>query len=186
MTKREEIIQIGARLFSKRGYAATSMRDLAREVGMEPASLYNHIKSKQDILDDCLMMLAQLYADSMQKASELDLSALQKLERVIHDQIDISLTHPTKVSLIPAEWVHLEKSKQQFIGIRNHYEEGFKQLLLQSIAEGDIRKVNIELTTFSILSTLRWLHNWYDVEGQLSIDELKNELTQNLIEGIST
>ena len=53
--KRELILAEAAKLFKDRGYSGTSMRDLAGQVGMEAASMYNHIKSKDELLDIYLL-----------------------------------------------------------------------------------------------------------------------------------
>ena len=49
-SRKEEIRSCAARLFRKKGYKATSVRDIAQAVGVKPASLYNHINSKEELL----------------------------------------------------------------------------------------------------------------------------------------
>ncbi|MDO5519265.1 MAG: TetR/AcrR family transcriptional regulator [bacterium] len=51
MTTKQKISKEALRLFSIRGYEATSVRDIAKAVGIKDSSLYNHYKSKQDIFD---------------------------------------------------------------------------------------------------------------------------------------
>ena len=50
-SKRQIILEEAAKLFKDKGYGGTSMRDIAGQVGMEAASMYNHIKSKDEILE---------------------------------------------------------------------------------------------------------------------------------------
>lgn len=184
LTKREQIIAIAIKMFRKRGYVATTMRDIAREVGMEPASLYNHIKSKQDILESSLLEIADMYTLSMKNVTGMDKTAYEKLEQLIGDQINITIQNIDAVSLVPSEWIHLEVSKSKFIESRNDYEAQFKFLLQEAVNKGHLRELDIELTTFSILSTLRYLFSWYSRNKDKNLDDLHQALTKNLLEGI--
>ena len=52
ISKKQNIINTAADLFQEKGYNATSMRDLAAKVGLEPSSIYSHIRSKEDLLSE--------------------------------------------------------------------------------------------------------------------------------------
>ena len=184
-SRRTEILEKAAYLFHKKGYAATSIRDIAREIGMESASLYNHIKSKQEILQAHLLPLAQRYVKGINEIEVSPLSSIQKLERIIGDQVRITIENTDGVSLIPTEWVHLDGGTlQEFIGLRNDYEKTFKTILEQAIDDGFLKKVDVEIATFSILSTLRMLFSWYSKNKDVNPLALENELVMNLIGGM--
>ena len=70
-SKKQVIIGKAARLFREKGFAATSMRDLAEEVGVEAASLYNHIQSKAEILQDICFRTANLLTSHLEKIRNL-------------------------------------------------------------------------------------------------------------------
>jgi len=186
-SRRTEILEKAASLFRKRGFAATSMRDIARAMGMESASLYNHIKSKQEILEALLMPLAKTYTKGITNIAHSPLTSIQKLERIIADQIQITIENTDAVSLVPNEWVHLESNtKSEYLKLRNFYEKAFKDTFEQAIQDGYLKPVNVEIATFSILSTLRWLYSWYDKNKKINPLELETELITNLIGGLRT
>jgi AcrR family transcriptional regulator len=75
ISRKEQIIQKAAKLFKEKGFEAASMRDIAGELGIEAASLYSHIKSKDEILETiCFRM-----ADELLKAiEEVNLTLMPK------------------------------------------------------------------------------------------------------------
>lgn len=184
-SRRTEILEKAAYLFHKKGYAATSIRDIAREMGMESASLYNHIKSKQEILQAHLLPLANQYVKGINEIESSPLTSIQKLERIIADQVRITIENTDGVSLVQTEWVHLDGGTlQEFVGLRNDYEKTFKAILTQAIEDGFLKKVDVEIATFSILSTLRSLFSWYSKNKTVNPLALENELVTNLIGGL--
>lgn len=68
-TPREEILDAAAELFTSRGYAATSTRTIAEAVGIRQASLYYHVASKEELLEE---LLAETVRPSLAFAAALD------------------------------------------------------------------------------------------------------------------
>ena len=188
-SRRTEILEKAAILFHQKGYAATSIRDIAREMKMESASLYNHIQSKQEILQAILLPIAHRYTKGIKDISSSPLTSIQQLERIIADQIQITIQNMDAVSLVPNEWVHLEKNEkddalQEFLNLRDFYEKEFKNIFQKCIEDGYLKNVNIDIAVFSILSTLRWLYSWYSKNKNVNPLVLETELINNLIGGI--
>ena len=61
LTRKERIIQVAEKLFKEKGFMATSMRDIAGELNIEAASLYSHIKSKDEILETICFRMADQF-----------------------------------------------------------------------------------------------------------------------------
>ncbi|HIB37955.1 TetR/AcrR family transcriptional regulator, partial [Mesonia sp.] len=80
LSKREHILKEAAKLFVEKGYKATSMKDIASVIGVEAASLYNHIKSKQEILVVLLGGLADRFSIGIHEINESKSASKEKLE----------------------------------------------------------------------------------------------------------
>ncbi len=183
--KRELIKEKAARLFRKKGYKATSMRDIAQEVGMEAASLYNHISSKQDLFSDLLLTMANLFTEGMAEVNDKEIPAIEKLEKLIRMHVSFAIDYTDSISLITHEWVHLEgEALEDFVTKRDAYEKKFEKIIDKCIDEGTFRKVDTEIALFSILSTLRWLYSWYSKKKNLRPKELEDEMITCLLDGL--
>src|ERR1700742_2306597 len=86
-TKKEVIIEKASRLFREKGFGAVSMRDLAENVGVEAASLYNHIQSKSEILQAICFKVANDFLSHLEAVQSSQEPALKKLEMIIRFHI---------------------------------------------------------------------------------------------------
>jgi len=185
ISRKEAIKNAAARLFRKRGFKATSMRDIAEAVGIKAASIYNHIKSKQELLSELLMEIAIIFTKEMRMIQQTSLDAKQKLERLIALHVRLTIEHTDAIALIAGEWVHLEEEeKLQYVRLRDEYENQFKSIIEQGKAEGLFKQLDTEIILFSTLSTLRWLYSWYSRNRDFDPIELERQMTACLIHGM--
>ena len=184
-SRRTEILECAARLFREKGYKATSMRDIAKAVGIQGASLYNHIKSKEELLIELLMFIANLFTKEMNEINKSSLPPVDKIKRLIGLHVRYTAEHTDAISIITSEWIHLEKSVlPEYLRLRADYEKKFEKIIAESIKEGSFEKVNPKIALFSILSTLRWLYSWYSNQKDINPIELEQQMVHCLLTGL--
>lgn len=185
ISRRQEIINVAATLFKKKGYNAISMRDIAAEMDMKAASLYNHISGKQEILAAIILEVASEFTVGMNKVILQSASSLKKLESLIELHIDITLNHSEALAAVNNDWMHLEgENLTTFIEMRDGYENHFRNIIKEGIETKEIKSHHPEVILFSILSTLRTLYLWYEKRGKLDVNVLKKDMVSVLIKGI--
>ena len=184
--RKNEIRSTAARLFRKKGYSATSMKNIAEGVGIKAASIYNHFGSKQDLLQDLLMLPANLYTEEMQAVKKSNLAPREKIEKLIRHHVRMAVEHTDTVALIVADWAHLEgEARTQFFQLREDYEADFKEIIEIGKTNGAFNsKLNTDVAVFSILSTLRWLFSWYNRNKSFDIEELEEQMMRALLHGL--
>jgi len=185
LSRKNEIIKVAATLFRKKGYNAISMRDIASEMDMKAASLYNHISGKQEILATIILEVANEFTLGMERMLTQKSSSLKSLENLIELHIDITLNHSEALASLNNDWMHLEgKNLNAFIKMRDGYESNFRNIIQQGIEANEIKPHHPEVILFSILSTLRTLYIWYEKRGKLDVNVLKKDMVSVLIKGI--
>lgn len=183
--KRDQIKTVAACMFRKKGYRASNLRDLAKEVGMKAPSLYNHISSKQALLSELLLEMAGHFTEAMDETLAADLGPVEKLKKLIAQHVQLTVAHPDAIALITSEWIHLEEPhRDEYLRLRDEYEEHFRRILTNCIEAGHFEKMNVDIALFSTLSTLRWLYSWYGKHRDISPQELENQMVSVLIDGL--
>lgn len=185
-SRRAEILSCAAKLFREKGYQATSMRDIAKAVGIQGASLYNHIEGKQDLLEDLLMFIANLFTKEMNEINKSTLAPLDKIKRLIGLHVRYTAEHTDAISIITSEWMHLEEpTLSKYLALRVSYEKKFENIVAQCIKDGVFEEVNTKVAVFSILSTLRWLYSWYSKQKKINPVELEQQIIHCLLTGLN-
>jgi TetR/AcrR family transcriptional regulator, cholesterol catabolism regulator len=184
--RRQLILDEAAKLFKRKGFGGTSMRDLAREVGMEAASMYNHIKSKDEILDLICTRIAHTYISQLAEIEQTDASYADKVKALIRLHIRLMIEDGAAVSVANHDWKYLpEPQLTAFKDARKNYEKGFAALIEQGIAAGEFQPVNVSVALFTILSAVRWVELWYRPGRELSAEELEDHIITMLLTGLA-
>lgn len=183
--RKKEIIHAAARLFKEKGYNAVSMRDLAQELGIKASSLYNHIASKQEILGCIVLAVAENFTEHISSIFPQEIAATQKLEAIVENHIEITLKKTDFLACMNNDWMHLdEENKQHYLRLRNAYEFKVREILDQGMKQGELKNTDLDITLFSLLSTLRTLYLWYSKNANFDEEKIKQDLTQILLSGV--
>lgn len=184
-TRKEEIIKTAAKLFEKKGYSAVTMRDLAKAMGIKAASLYNHINSKQEILKEIIISLAEEFTEGMKQIKASPGSSIDKLKEIVKLHVNITSKNTYGMASLNNDWMHLEEKLDYYLKLRSNYEDEFRDIIIEGINNNEIVDSNVDITLFSMLSTLRSLYLWIPQKEDLNPDELAKNLSDVLINGIN-
>ena len=184
-TRKSEIIQTAAKLFKEKGYSAVTMRDIAAEMGIKAASLYNHITSKQEILKEIIISLAETFTLGLQDIQKSDSSSIKKLQDIVRLHVSIASQNTYEMASLNNDWMHLEEKLKYYLELRLNYEAEFRNIIAQGVKNNEIVNGNVEVMLFSILSTLRSLYLWIPKKEELNVENLSEQLSQVLINGIN-
>ena len=184
-TRKDEIINTAAKLFKEKGYSAVTMRDLATAMGIKAASLYNHINSKQDILKEIIIAIAEEFTTGMTTIINSNASNIDKLKNIVALHVKITSLNTNEMASLNNDWMHLEDQLDYYLQLRDEYETNFLNLIKKGISSSEIRQSNPEIIMFSMLTTLRSLYLWIPKKEDLNANDLAKSLSEVLIDGIN-
>jgi len=184
-TRKQEIVRVAAKLFKNKGYSAVTMRDLATAMGIKAASLYNHIDSKQTILQEIIIAIAEDFTSGMHKIIKGKSISIKKLEQIIDLHVTIAIENADGLAALNSDWMHLENKLDYYLKLRQDYENNFKKIIKSGISKQELKEVNPDVLMFSMLSTLRSLYLWIPKKGDIETEKLSSELSKILISGIN-
>jgi len=183
--RKEEIIDTASQLFGERGFNAVSMRDLAEALGIKAASLYNHISSKQELLSSIIITVAETFTEGMKEIISCKESTVEKLNQVIELHVSITIEYSSALASLNNDWMHLkEPDLSYFLDMRSSYEDNFRKILKEGVRKNEIKKLNVEVMLFTILTSLRTLNQWYSKKQGIDEAELSAQMKQVLLQGI--
>ena len=183
--RRAEIIEIAAKLFKIKGFTATTMRDIAEQVGMEAASMYNHIKSKDEILQAICFKISNEYISQLNTIENQIKSPVEKIKELIRLHIRIIITDIDAISVANNEWKHLsEDALTAFKDARRDYEQRFAKIIAAGIVAGELQPINVSVALFTILSAVRWVELWYKNDRDISPEILEENIISLLMNGL--
>ncbi len=183
--RKAQILQTAATLFRERGYQAASMRDIATAMHIEAASLYHHIKSKEEILEIICFDMAEQFLSAIVEVNDIYFNAEEKLRMAILNHVRLITQNQERSAVFLHEWRSLpEVSLNSFLALRNQYENGFKQIVKEGIEEDIFGQVEPKFAVLSILSSVNWINEWYKLEGKMSVEEIAKNISDFVLGGL--
>ena len=181
--RRSELTRAAARLFAERGYHGTSIGDLASALGVQKASLYAHIASKQDLLYEMMQEGADAFHAALDEVPE-HLRATEKIRLALRAHLRVVARQLDVATVFVREWRYLEgERRDEILGERRRYEERFRALFREGRELGELRTDLDEVAAALLaLSALNWAYTW--LTPARDTDDLADRFHALLIDGV--
>ena len=183
--RRGDVLAAAERLFSERGYEATSVRDIAEALNLKAGSLYSHIETKEELLWEILTASADRFFAAVEPIAKSNVVTIEKLRRAIAAHVRVITDSAAAAAVYTTEWRHLaEPRRQQFAQRRDTYERMFRGMVHDAVREGLFGDVDEKFATLLILSTMNWIYQWYRPNGPMTPEEIARKITDLLFNGL--
>jgi len=184
----DRLLDAAVALFSSKGYVATSTREVAELLGIQKASLYYHIESKEDLLYlICKASLAQIH-DDVETAIKNVPDPVERIQTLISAHIESMLRDQDKHATTLAEMHALSHDRfTQVLALRHAYEDLVRSEIQDAQAAGVLRNdIDAKYLCLSLLGLRNRALVWYRRAGRLSPGQLGRVLASIFLSGVAT
>ncbi|WP_234553857.1 TetR/AcrR family transcriptional regulator [Thermus caliditerrae] len=183
-TTRDRILEEAARLFTQKGYEATSVQDLAEVLGLSKAALYHYFRSKEEILYEVSLLALRGLVEAGERALEEPdpkralLAFMQGHARFFEENYPFFVTMLQGIQSLSPE------RRAQTVALRDRHEGNLRRILRWGMEEGAFRQVDVALAGRAILSMLNWMIRWFRPGGPLRAEEVARFYFELILKGL--
>lgn len=186
ISRKDVIVTKAASLFREKGFKAASMRDLAEAVGVEAASLYNHIKSKTELLHELCFSVANRFLQKIDEVEAEKIPSIEKIEKLLRFHINEMIHHYEEVYVSDREWKHLaDPYLSNFQNQRRIYRKRFAAIIETGIRNNEVKKIDAPTAVLIMLHAISGIESWHRSTQKISAAELEENMVTILVGGLT-
>jgi AcrR family transcriptional regulator len=185
ISRKDVIVSKAATLFREKGFKAASMRDLAEAVGVEAASLYNHIKSKTELLHEICFSVANRFMHKIDAIETENIPSIEKVEKLLRFHIGEMVNHYEEVYVSDREWKHLsDPYLSNFQNQRRIYRKRFAAIIEKGIRNNEIKQIDAPTAVLIMLHAISGIESFHRSTQKISAAELEENMITILVGGL--
>jgi AcrR family transcriptional regulator len=178
------IVNVAADLFARNGFGATSLDDIADQLGATKGALYYHVKNKEDILRHIYLMVLTASEEPLAEIARSQAAADEKLSRAIAHHVSVAASRSPAMMVFYREHPHLSGPfAREIVERKKTYERYFEQIIEEGQTAGVFsRAIDAKIAAFGLLGMCNWLSQWYQSNGPYTHQQIAAMFAQ-MVEG---
>lgn len=181
--RRTEILHAALRAFRSGGYHATTLDDIALQLGVRKTALYHYFPDKEAMLYACHREGLEEVAGIIAAARRRDTFA-EQLAHAIREHVRV-MTDTLEGSSLAFEVTALSpRHRAEVIAARDRYEQALRDMVRRGVAAAEFRPVDPKLAVFAVLGAINWIARWYVPHGSVRPPELGAQFADHLVRGL--
>jgi TetR/AcrR family transcriptional regulator len=182
--RRAAMVRIAVHLFNRSGFHATSVEEIARELGLSKALLYHYFADKTELLYECYLYALEGSLSAVSRAAATGRTGRDKVEAYVRLQFE-TLAGKDGAAWILSDISALTSQQRREVRKQSRAVDSMLQsFLAEGVRDGTIAGAEPKITEFFLIGALNWLPRWYKPGGMLSGDELADIFLRLVIDGL--
>jgi TetR/AcrR family transcriptional regulator, cholesterol catabolism regulator len=173
VNERSDVRAAATALFADQGYRSTGVRDIADALGIGPTSVYSHIKSKAELLNEIVIDTLDAILEVQREAITSSTDVVDRLRRAAESQVRFFVEHPNESLVAIREFRWAEGEAMTAIQARRlRYRKAFEDLLIEGDRQGRLSVENAKIAAFSIIEMAEAVPTWFRPGREMSVNQL--------------
>jgi TetR/AcrR family transcriptional regulator, cholesterol catabolism regulator len=170
--KRNELIRVAANLFRERGYGSTSLNDIAGVAGLDRATVYYYVGSKEELFREAVQGLLDDNVVQAEGLVRAKLSPQEKLEKIIELLVlGYDRNYPYAYVYIQQDMQNVADARTPWakeMALQTHrFEKAVMSVIQEGVKSGAFRgDVPVDLMANAVFGVVNWTHRWYKPGGK--------------------
>ncbi|MBN8749311.1 HTH-type transcriptional repressor KstR2 [Xylophilus ampelinus] len=182
--KRQAVLQTAAQLFNERGFHATSLDDIAERLHVTKPTLYYYVKSKDDILLECVRTALGLMKEGIDAVRQSGGRALDQLVACMRIYVDIVMQDFGMCVIRIGEDPLPAPLRKELRRLKAGIDHEFRRLIAAGVEEGTLAPCDPKMAAFMVAGGLSWVGRWYRPGGDLDPQQIADEAVALLLGGV--
>jgi 1,4-dihydroxy-2-naphthoyl-CoA hydrolase len=184
-TRHDQIFRAACTVFGKHGFAQSTMREIAAEAGMPVPTMYQYIRSKDDLLTLIFDTYMEEVHGSVLKAAAESGTATEKLRAAVKATLASFDKYHAQIRLMSRETKSLNiDARQRVMRRMQDYTNAYRDLIAQGMADGEFRPGEAELiANFIPLLCEVWPTRYWNVE-KFGLPAVQDAVLALLVDGL--
>ncbi|HLG86152.1 MAG TPA: TetR/AcrR family transcriptional regulator [Alphaproteobacteria bacterium] len=178
--KRRALLREAASAFTRKGFHAASLDDIAQRLGVTKAALYHYFPSKHALLAECFARAFEVGFDGLDEARQAGGTGREKLHHALRHYLKEMIDELSCCVVLMEEHALLPDDHARLLKDRDRFEQALRALIREGIEDGSIAPCDPKLAVFAILGAIHWVPKWFRHDGPWSAAEVSDALTDLL------
>ena len=171
--QRDRLLKAAAHCFNQKGYSGTSLKDVAKQLGLTDAALYYYVRNKEELVYQCYVRAAEIGRDAMDRAMSDADSGLEQVRLYIRYHLEYMLGDRGPMAIMSEIPSLQARHRDQVLEFSRLHSSRFEGLLRKGIDDGSIAPCDIRMTGNAIMGSINWIPKWFHGDERTAARVLK-------------
>ena len=183
--KRRAVLKAAMGLFLEVGYHRATLAEIARRLTITKPALYNYFSNKEEMLVECYRLGFEVMNVAMLEIEARGGRGVEKLRALMKSYAKHMMSEYGRGLIALDDRELAGRARGRVRADKRRIDHCFRRFIEEGMEDGSIVAGDVKLTAFTLAGALSWISQWYDPSGDWPAEQVADEMTTRLIDGLA-